>query len=291
MDKKALWYSRKINFYSATSISENALKRFQLAKQSILIRRDFFKKVFRYAAIIILLFGIASVLWIANKNSAFRNSEMKIVTVATNGKIQVFDLEDSTRVWLNKGSTFTYPKKFNEKERKVSLEGEAYFDVKHDPNRPFLINTHTGLIVKVLGTSFNVNTHLSENSIATTLVTGNISLENKRGKILAKIEQGTQAIYNKETKNLSIKDVNANEISAWHKDVIFLSNSDMKEITSKIEEIYMVKVHLDTLNLPDNRYNFIIWKGQSIDTVMKMLEYISSISYEINNKDIKVCTK
>src|SRR5690606_22131597 len=102
-----------------------------------------------------------------------------------------FILEDGTKVWLNSSSKISYPKKFSTGSRKVTLYGEAYFDVAKDKNRPFLIETN-GTEIRVLGTSFNVNAY--NETVSTTLVEGSLKVSN--GTHSSTLKPGQEAIAN-----------------------------------------------------------------------------------------------
>ena len=89
-------------------------------------------------------------------------------------------LPDGTKVWLNAASSITYPTTFTQKERRVTVSGEAYFEVTHDKAKPFFVTvsrlTTPDMTIEVLGTHFNVNAYQDENSINTTLIEGSVRL-------------------------------------------------------------------------------------------------------------------
>ena len=88
-------------------------------------------------------------------------------------------LSDGTQIWLNAGSTLKYPSKFSDKKREIFFEGEAFFDVSKDKNRPFIVRT-SEINIRVLGTKFNVKSYPEDNIIEATLVSGSIEIETRR---------------------------------------------------------------------------------------------------------------
>src|SRR5690606_30086806 len=120
-------------------------------------------------------------------------------------------LSDGTHVWLNSGSKYTYPIKVGQ-IRKVSIEGEAYFDVAHNSERPFIVSANNTEI-SVLGTEFNVATNLKPGQVFTTLVEGVVEINTPESSL--KLKPGTQAISNVRSGSISSSLVDVNEAIAW----------------------------------------------------------------------------
>ncbi|HEY1202925.1 MAG TPA: FecR family protein, partial [Niastella sp.] len=101
-------------------------------------------------------------------------------------RVVTLTLPDGTRVWLNAGTSLTYPTAFAANERKVALTGEAYFEVAKDTKKPFIVNTPKGARVEVLGTHFNINAYDDEPAIKTTLLEGSVNVKSALGNIILK---------------------------------------------------------------------------------------------------------
>lgn len=135
----------------------------------------FRKKLLRYVAVVLGLLGI-SALFLFYKTS--NNEGNDGLLIAKNGSRTRAILPDGSTVWLNAGSTISYSPGFNEKLREVTLQGEAYFDVIKQPDRPFIV--HAGSIdIRVLGTAFNVKSYPDDKTVETTLIRGLVQIDRK----------------------------------------------------------------------------------------------------------------
>ena len=95
---------------------------------------------------------------------------------APRGAVVRYELPDNSTVWLNSGSTLIYPTRFDRKTRRVQLDGEAYFEVQANPEKPFYVGASDGLSVKVYGTKFNVEAYSDDDIITTTLENGHVDV-------------------------------------------------------------------------------------------------------------------
>ncbi len=153
-------------------------------------------------------------------------------------------LADGTKVWVNAGSTISYPDVFDGKERMVKLTGEAFFDVAKDAEHPFLIETKTGT-VSVLGTSFNVRDFDKEENMSVDVVTGKVRVAIANSDASVDLVKNQQAVYNRKTQRLEKKENDGANRSAWHTRKLVFSNSTFSEAILQIEKAYDVKVLIE----------------------------------------------
>lgn len=203
------------------------------------------------------------------------------------GQIFKLVLSDSTVVWLNASTKLKYPKKFinSQTTRTVELEGEAYFEVAHNPNKPFIVNTN-GVNVKVLGTKFNVSSYPNETNISTTLVEGSVKVRysNENETI---IKPNDQASFNKNTQFLSTKKVNTANFTSWiHKTIIF-NDMRFEKLALIIERAYNVEVLFENEVLK-NEYFTGQFDVETIDTIFQVLSTSINFDYEINGTKITI---
>lgn len=143
-------------------------------------------------------------------------------------------LSDGTKVWLNAGSTIRYPIAFNEKERKVNITGEAYFEVAHNEKLPFKVSVD-GEVIEDLGTRFNVNAYADEPAMKVTLLEGAVKVRNKI------LEPGEQALI--KDNNLKIlKEVNVSNVVAWKEGYFAFDNATLAMVMRKLARWYDIKV-------------------------------------------------
>jgi transmembrane sensor len=200
-------------------------------------------------------------------------------------------LSDSTVVWLNASTRLKYPKRFisSLKTRTVELEGEAFFEVAHNPKKPFIVITN-GIEVEVLGTKFNVSSYTNEANINTTLVEGSVKVNdvNNNDKSII-IEPSYQASFNKNSMDLSSKKVNTLEYTSWMQKRIIFNDVPFGELVKKIERTYNVEIINNNEQIKKKRFT-----GQfdieNVDVIFKALSTIVDFDYEINNNKITIKT-
>lgn len=152
-----------------------------------------------------------------------------------------FRLEDGTTVWLNVMSELDFPAYFGNGERVVHLRGEAYFEVAHDPRRPFIVVTRDQS-VRALGTSFNVQAYLDEYKVYTTLVTGSVKVtrtgDTDKGVILT---LGMQSILNRSSGEVSTVKVNASDMAAWRYGEFIFNEEPIDNVTRMLSRWHDVE--------------------------------------------------
>jgi len=149
-------------------------------------------------------------------------------------------LPDGTKVWLNAASTLTYAINQTSKERLVTLQGEAYFEVARDAERPFRVASK-GQVVEVLGTEFNINSYPDEPQIKTTLVQGAVKVVETSGNQDVVLVPGQQAVLNHKNQ-LSVASVNVADAMAWKNGKFNFNQSDIGTVVRQLSRWYDVEV-------------------------------------------------
>ena len=193
-------------------------------------------------------------------------------------------LSDGTKVWLNADSKLTYPTTFIGDQRLVKLQGEAYFEVKHNAAKPFLVQCgdHT---VKVLGTSFNVQSYADLAQSRITLVEGSVQLHNQGG-LSQVLKPNEQAIVSKD--NMSIRQVNAQQYVVWKDGIIVLDKQDIQSIIPQLERWY--DVEFNRSGIPDQTPTLSgeIPRDISLSTVLAALGDQLKLKFEIKGRRVMV---
>ena len=174
---------------------------------------------------------------IIDNNSNKETSAMNQIIIPY-GKRSDIMLADGTHIWLNSGSQLSYPAKFKPDSREVYLSGEAFFDVKPNPNSPFFVITRD-IRIKVLGTSFNVSSYTDDNTIQTVLLKGKVSVG--KNKLFAKaidLIPGERMIYDKNEGILSKEKVDVEFYSSWVNGYLIFYNEQITEVYKKLERYY-----------------------------------------------------
>lgn len=191
-------------------------------------------------------------------------------------------LADGSRVWLNAESSITYPTAFAGKERKVSVTGEAYFEIAHNPQMPFIVEKGE-VRVQVLGTHFNFNSYEDENSIDVTLLEGALKVSRKRASGL--IRPGQQAQV-KEREIKLINDADINTVMAWKNGLFVFKGRDINALMKQLSRWYDVEVVYD--KKVDDLFYATVPRNTNLSDLLKALEFTGKVKFEIINKTIHV---
>jgi ferric-dicitrate binding protein FerR (iron transport regulator) len=238
----------------------------------------------KIAAVLILPLAIGSLLRIyVNSQKALSSDELVYNEVyAAFGTRSSLLLSDSTLVWLNSGSSLRYPIKFNNKNRKVFLSGEAYFEVKSDVTRPFIVETST-LQVKAAGTKFNVQEYNSNPVSEVTLVSGKVfvneSGNKKNSQLISELNPDQHLVYNREIRAKSVSNVDTYRFIAWKDGKLIFRNEPLPQVLNKISMIFNVDIELQGRELQDYRYRA-TFQDESLEEILKLLKLSAPISFK-----------
>lgn len=189
-------------------------------------------------------------------------------------------MPDGTDVWLGPGTSLSYDDTFRVDGRNVELDGEAYFDVTHDAQHPFIVTT-PAFRVRVLGTVFNVRSFSGESVAEATLAEGSVALQHPGGRNLICLHPGQQAVYDAEAELLEVNEVPVGDLLLIRYGVVTLDNATLPEIVARIERTYGVSLRIGAQQIPGERYNFSFQKDASVEDVVELLQFVSGCRFEI----------
>ncbi|WP_316836604.1 FecR family protein [Pedobacter nutrimenti] len=206
------------------------------------------------------------------------------------GQYQII-LPDGTKVWLNAASSLRFPLSFASlKDRRVELNGEAYFEVSKDKAHPFKV-INEGQEVSVLGTHFNINGYRDEGVIKTTLLEGSVSvLSTYAGSKLKPAEviirPGEQAILNRQGIEVIKKDVD--QVIDWKNGDFIFEKERLRDVMNKIGRWYNVKVIYDKDVNIDLTFSGQMSRSKDISEILKSLASTGEIKFEVKESTIRV---
>lgn len=210
------------------------------------------------------------------------------ISTPKGGQYQVV-LPDGTHVWLNASSSLKYPTSFKGSERKVELNGEAYFEVVSNKKMPFKVSSKNQLI-EVLGTHFNVNAYSDEDATKTTLLEGAVKvalLSNSKEKLFSDykiLKPGQQAILSEKIK---ISRVDTEEAVAWKNGELMFSSQDIRSVMRQISRWYDVEIVYED-HVGPMTFSGSISKYSNVSDVLEMLELTGDIHFKITGRRIVV---
>jgi transmembrane sensor len=264
----------------------------------------------KYAAIFIVAFLSAWMLHeiVPGRNTAgYKEPHYTVVSVPNGSKTEI-QLPDGSLVKLNSGSTLTYPSAFESNSRSVKLEGEGFFTVSKDSERPFYVNT-TNISVKVLGTVFNVKSYPDENLIETTLLSGSVEIYSEPGtgrnssdeQPVAVLNPNERAIWYKDGQgksgkqfqpaNLVVEKLNdAGIYIAWKDNILKFDNEKFGRIVRKLERWYGVEIELKYPGIANEQFSG-QFDRETIEQALTAMTFTEPFSYSINKNKVTIYKK
>ncbi len=212
-----------------------------------------------------------------------------IVLSAPRGTKKQFKLSDGTSIHLNAGSQVRIPYDYDVSSREIILDGEGYFDVKHDAQKPFSIRSGN-LHISDIGTSFDVKAYSDESQITVVVETGIVSVERNKQILAAALTSNMQLQYNGATGSHTVSNVNFENTLAWQQNILRFDNASFPEMARSIGRWYNVDVKLSDYNTAYHHYT-ISFKNEPLSQVLKVLSHLTGATYRINQQNISIYLK
>lgn len=198
-------------------------------------------------------------------------------------------LQDGTNVWLNAGSSLHFPASFPLNERKVTLTGEAYFEVAKDRGRPFLVAVNAGadtaMNVRVLGTHFNINAYPDEPQHVVTLLEGAVKVNYRETNAL--LAPGRKAILNVALGRINVKDGDTEAAVAWKNGYFLFDNEKVENIMRQISRWYDVEVRYEG-DISKKAIAGSLSRSKNVSEVLNMLELTGAVHFKLEGRRITV---
>ena len=240
-------------------------------------------KFYRQAAAILLIPVIGFLLYqLGRKEVAPVNTGWVEITAPEGARVEFF-LPDSSSGWLNSGSKLKFPAVF-EQNRKVQLQGEAYFSVKHLAESDFTVDV-SDFDVKVLGTKFNVASYYNDKQTEVVLEEGRVEINGKSGKFNYTMTPGKRAIFNRELRVLNVEDVEAERYSAWKDGYLVIDQEPLGQVLSRIERWYNAEIVVEDETLKSYRFKA-TFKDEPLEEVLRLIALTTPIKYRIDKREL-----
>lgn len=201
------------------------------------------------------------------------------------------ELPDGSQVWLNSGSKITYASDFNRKKREISLEGEAYFDVRKNAGKPFWVHT-ASLDVQVTGTKFNLNAYNDELVTETALLEGhvNLFLKNDSNDKL-ELQPGQVISWSAATNVASTKTLDREAAIAWTDNRLVFVDDDFSKLARKIERWYNMEVVYNPDDFRTNKLTVKLLEGEQLGKLLQIIESAIGASCSVEGSKIYITKK
>jgi len=226
------------------------------------------------AAVVICFF-----LFKGGKNSIFDRAPME-VAANTTSEVKPVSLDDGSKVWLKPNSRISYNVTGMNGKRLVKLEGNAYFDVARDENRPFTVQTEN-ISVRVLGTAFTVESNGDGAEVV--LERGSVRILSPEGTNMVTLSPNQKATYKSASGDINIEPVYASSIVTQKYNLIAMYDVTLPKMISSVEARFGVTIQYQP-ETTDKLYNISFLRTDSLGTVMAIIEYMTGIKYHIIRK-------
>lgn len=250
------------------------------AKTRAVGRWTFYAAVARVAATLLLMLATGLCIYFYTVRKLTMPD--MVVAVEKGQKANVI-LPDGSKVWVNSDSRLTYGSRFNSHERILHLEGEAYFEVAPDKERPFIVETNQ-LSVQALGTSFDVKNYEEEDHISTVLMTGKVKVESEKNCIF--LEPNEKVTFNKTTGSMRKSTIeNARRYADWKFNLLSFQAETFERIVHTLERYYNTRIVFESESLKKYRFTGSIG-NTSLESVLQILSLTSPLTYEVRDSVI-----
>lgn len=194
-------------------------------------------------------------------------------------------LSDSTVVWLNAESSIQFPVKFSGYERKVAITGEAYFDVAHNKQKPFVVDVE-GTQVKVLGTEFNINSYKKGDGVYTTLVEGKVAVNNQFGNSVV-IAPNQQAISSRSTE-VEVVEAKLDEVLGWKRGKFVFEDRALEDILDELSRWYNFKVFYEAEELKTFEFTGDLDQYKDVNQLLLLFEKTKAVKFMVKENVLLV---
>jgi len=237
-----------------------------------------FKRFYRIAVAASILLAITFTgAYYLGKNNPTNPSTVQTYSSLT-GKSKVI-LPDGTEVWLHSNTILSYNSNFTSTTREVNMNGEAYFSVTHDTNKPFIVHSD-GASVMVHGTKFNVNSYETSQNILVSLYKGSVSMKAANKDVMLK--PGEEGHYDKQNNTLEVKKGDVEFAKSWTSDQLRFENKNLRYVCKYLSKWYSVDINIDPAIANNQSYTFTV-RGESLEEIIRIMARINSIDYQFND--------
>ncbi|WP_436488787.1 FecR family protein [Chitinophaga sp. ARDCPP14] len=208
------------------------------------------------------------------------------VLIQSDSTVIYVRLPDSSGVWVNAHSRLSYDAvSFAAKERRVSLQGEAYFEVTKDPTRPFVVISGA-IATRVLGTGFNVQTYQQDELIKITLIHGSISVNDSSAGKSTLLQPHQQLQYHRKSKTWNVMAFNHNPAQNWMNGGLSFRDATLSEVLDDVAHQYNVTIGYDHQTVVNKRVTIDIKTHNNIDTVLKSILFVHRLHYTYKDSQV-----
>lgn len=257
----------------------------QLKKESkkTLTLHPVVQKFLRIAAVFAVAFGLS---YLMIQTLQREDIEMQTVYVPA-GQRSLVTLADGTTVWVNGKSTLTFPNRFSSRTRNVELDGEAYFDVRKNPEKQFIVSTAHQSAIKVVGTKFNVKAYKEADEVITTLVEGKVNFEfnntSRQPQYIA-MAAGQKLIYYSQNGRTELYTTSGERELSWKDGKVIFRQTSLRDALDILTDRYNVEFVIRE-NVPHDDSFSGTFTNRNLEQILNFIEASSKVRWRYLNND------
>ena len=208
------------------------------------------------------------------------------IAESPNGQKSLITLADGSRIFLNSGTSISYPETFDPDKREITLRGEAFFEIARDESRPFMVRSGD-VVTRVLGTSFNIEAFEGE-ATRVTVAKGKVQVEiesNVGGDsaVHAILTSGQQVVYENDGSFIT-RNVDTEQFLAWKSHTLYFDNHTLEEVAARLERWYNMSIEFENERIKKCRVNG-QYKGMDLRSVLESIHYMYPVEYKFSGQN------
>ena len=281
--------NRVRDFDSEKLFSSISNELFAQRKRGAVRRRDWLGYVVKAAAIVLVLFSASWITLSLNNYQAEQIVEAEPIHIQTGDEQhREVTLNDGSLIRLNSNSEIIVSESFMKGSREVTLYGEAYFDIEHNPEQPFIIHTNESS-VEVLGTEFNVRSHKDENNVQVAVVEGRVSfkdIENNSERHSVVLNKGQYAYMDINEHSILVDDLAVENYLAWKSGSFVFEESSLNQVCKQLNRIYNIECSFEIEELKDVQLtaNF---SNESLEKTLTVIALSLNLDYNLTSNRVQ----
>lgn len=260
---------------------------------SILYRKPM-NSLLKVAAALILLLATGTTAYLVGTHYASSPQTIALFkTTAPLGAKSKVVLPDGSVVWINSGSSLSYTSNFNSSVREVSLVGEAYFEVTHNPSKPFVVKANS-LDVKVLGTHFNVKAYQNEETVDVSLISGKVNVHlNSQATHNADVilRPNHMLSFNKDNGKVEVANIKGTDANAWINGMLTFTKQPFVNIAKDLERKYNIRLVIQSKNLQREIFSGSFASNYSLEQILDEIDVDGKYKWERHDSELIIKDK
>lgn len=201
------------------------------------------------------------------------------------GKTYHLTLIDGTEIELNSNSIISFNNSTISEQRNVTLTGEAFFDIYHNKERPFVVKA-SDAIITVFGTEFNISNYPANNFVTTTLINGSVKISNSTGNEI--LRPGEQATISTGDNYINVQQANIQETVAWMSGRMIFRNETLESLLPKLNQWFGIKFIIENESLKKFHFTGTLKKQNDLTHFLQILKYTEGIDYQVEQEEVRL---